>query len=307
MKTIPNGVYPTMVTPFTDDLRIDFDALAPQMDWYETHGVTGLFALCSSSEITHLSFDERMQLLRALMKVRRSGTAILASGHVETEPAAFTREAQAFAAEGIDGYVFISSRVVFKEESDETFLRRLEAAAKVLGDIPLGIYECPSPYQRPLTPWLIERLPDAGNFAFSKDTCCNLEKIKIKLQAAKGTPLKLYNANTATLLESLRAGCEGFSGVMGNYHPQLYTKMYECYAENPALAERIQKFLTTISRMRGRFYPAEAKYYQYLEGVPMGYACRCKETAEFDEQERAKVAQMREKTLAFEQEIAGKK
>ena len=304
MKTIPNGVYPTMVTPFTDDLEVDYDALAPQLDWYETHGVAGLFALCSSSEITRLRFEERLKILQTLMKARKPGTVMLASGHVETDPAAFTREAQAFAAEGIDAYVFISSLVVSKEDSEETFLRRLESAAKALGDIPLGIYECPSPYNRQLTPWVIERLPNAGNFTFSKDTSCRMEKINEKLAAAQGTNLKIYNANTATLLESIRAGCAGFSGVMGNYHPQLYAKLCEDYAEDPAKAERLQEFLTAAFRMRSGFYPGEAKYYQQLEGVPMGYACRCKDMSLFTPEERKKVERMREMTLAFEQEIA---
>jgi len=301
--TIPDGVYPTMVTPFTEDLRVDDGALPPLLRWYEDHGAAGVFAICSSSEITCLRFEERLHILRILMRARRPGTVILASGHVETEPALFTREARGFAAEGIDAYVFISSRVVGPGADEDEFLRRLEAAAKALGDIPLGLYECPSPYRRPLTPSIIKRLPGIGNFAFSKDTCCNLDQIKAKLEAAQNTGLKLYNANTATLLESLRAGCAGFSGVMGNFHPQLYAKLCECYGEDPALAERLQDFCNMAFRMR-QMHPVCAKYYLRLEGVPMGIASRAKDASLFTREQQLIIEHLRELTQQFEQEGA---
>jgi len=262
-----------MVTPFTGDLRVDYGALPPLLDWYEQRGVAGLFAICASSEIAYLSFEERRLILRALMRAKKPGTVMLASGHVESDPALFIREAQGFANEGIDGYVFIASLIAAKEEGEDAFLRRLESAAKALGDMPLGIYECPGPYKRLLPPETIRRMGDIGNFVFLKDTTCDVDKIKAKLPAAQGIGMGLYNANTATLLGSLRAGCAGFSGVMGNFHPQLYVWLCGHFEENPALAERLQAFLSEAFLMR-RAYPADAKYCLHREGVPMGWACR---------------------------------
>jgi len=302
MTGIPDGVYPTMVTPFTEDLQVDYEALPLLLEWYETHGAAGVFAICSSSEIAYLSLGERLGLLRALVRAKKPGTVILASGHVETDPALFIPQAQAIAAEGIDAYIFIASRVVPKEEGEDEFLRRLGAAAKALGDMPLGLYECPGPYKRYLLPETIRRLGSVGNFVFSKDTSCNLEKIKEKLSAAEGTGLKIYNANTATLLESLRAGCAGFSGVMGNFHPQLYARMCETYEAEPEQAQRLQGFLDTAFRMR-QCYPMDAKYYLQLEGVPMNWACRSRDTSAFGHEQRAIVERLREMTQAFEGEM----
>jgi len=299
-----------MVTPFTDDLRVDYDALPPLLDWYESRGVAGVFAICASSEIDYLSFDERLQILRALMRARRPGTVMLASGHVETDPAAFIRQAQAFAAEGIDAYVFITRRVA-PGEDEEAFLHQLEAAAKALGEIPLGLYECPGPFKRPLTPEIIRRLGSIGNFAFSKDTSCDLGQIEAKLAAAKedrqsaagSGGLKIYNAHTGTLLESLRAGCAGYSGVMGNFHPQLYARLCACYSEDPALAERLQEFLDRAFAMRCA-YPADAKYCLHREGVPMGWACRSRDAAAFTPEHQAQMEELMRLAREFGQSIA---
>ena len=299
---IPPGVYPTMVTPFTDGLQVDCAALPTLLDWYESRGAAGVFAICASSEINFLSFEERLRILRTLMRAKKPGTAILASGHVETDPAAYTRQAQAFAAEGIDVYVFITSHVAQGEDED-TFLRRLEAAAKALGDIPLGLYECPGPFKRTLTPEVIRRLGSMGNFAFSKDTSCDMGQIKAKLAAAEGTGLRIYNAHTGTLLESLRAGCAGYSGVMGNFHPQLYARLCACYDENQALAGRLQDFLDKAFFMR-RGYPADAKYCLHLDGVPMGWACRSRAAAAFTREDQEKMEALIRLTREFERSIA---
>ena len=64
IKNINNGVYPTMITPYTDENKIDFDAVLGIMDWYFRNGVDGIFAVCQSSEMFFLSFEERLELLR---------------------------------------------------------------------------------------------------------------------------------------------------------------------------------------------------------------------------------------------------
>ena len=63
LKTIPDGVYPTMVTPYTEDNKIDYVALKQLIDWYAERSVAGLFAICQSSEIFFLSFEEKLEIL----------------------------------------------------------------------------------------------------------------------------------------------------------------------------------------------------------------------------------------------------
>ena len=293
MTTVPDGVYPTMVTPFTEDLQVDTNALPPLMRWYEERGVTGVFAICQSSEIFYLSFEERLRILRGIMRTRSPGTVVLASGHTACGPRTQIAEAQAFIAEGIDAYVFISNRFAAENESDDIFLRRIEHAAKALPDLPLGIYECPYPYKRLLSPAVIRQLGGIANFAFLKDTCCDLAQIQAKLEAARQTGLKIFNANSATLLESLRLGCAGFSGVMGNFHPQLYARLCACWRDEPALAQRLQAFLGMASLAEAQQYPVNAKYAIALDGVPLGIHSRARDAGAFRRCEALQIEQLR--------------
>ena len=305
MTTVPNGVYPTMVTPFTRELQVDYGALPPLLRWYEARGVTGVFAICQSSEIFFLSFEERLRILREIMRAKAPGTVVLASGHTAYDPATQIEEARAFIAEGIDAYVFISNRFAAKEEDEDVFLRRIEHVAAALPDLPLGIYECPYPYKRLLTPETIRRLENIANFAFLKDTCCDLEQIAAKLEAAKITGLKIFNANAAMLLESLRLGCAGFSGVMANFHPQLYAKLCACWREEPALAEQLQAFLGMASLAEAQQYPVNAKYTIALDGVPLTNQCRARDAAQFRRCDEMQIEQLR--ALAMEIEASYQK
>ena len=63
----------------------------------------------------------------------------------------------------------------------------------------------------------------------------------------KGSNMKLYNANTSTLLESMKYGAAGYSGVMANFHPALYAWLLENWEKEPEKAEYLQDILTPCS------------------------------------------------------------
>ena len=55
MRTeFPKGVYPVMLTPFTEDNKVDYESLGRLIEWYIDAGVAGLFAVCQSSEMFFL-------------------------------------------------------------------------------------------------------------------------------------------------------------------------------------------------------------------------------------------------------------
>ena len=302
-KTIPDGVYPTMVTPFTEDNKIDYNAVEALIDWYAEKGVDGIFAICQSSEIFFLSFEERLELLRFVMKHTPKNISVVASGHVADDLSQQIEEAKAFVQEGIDAYVFISNRFAGETESDSIFLNNMEKAVGEIGDISFGIYECPYPYKRIMTPSVLKELASTGRFTFLKDTCCDPQMINEKLSAVEGMGLKIYNANSASLLETLKMGCAGFSGVMANFHPEIYSWLCKNYDKEPEKAKQVQAFLGFASLAECQMYPVNAKYYLSLEGVPMGYACRSKDASGFTLSRRMEIEQMRDITIAFKESM----
>ena len=292
IKTIPDGVYPTMITPFTADNKVDYNGVLGILDFYQKNGVDGIFAICQSSEIFFLSFEERLELLRFIMKNKPEGMSIVASGHTADDLDTQIYEANAFINEGIDAYVFIANRFAKQDEDSSVFLRNYEKMVSSIPEIALGIYECPYPYKRLMMPDVLRQCALDGRLRFLKDTCCNIGMIEEKLKAVEGLGLKIYNANSATLLESLRAGCAGFSGVMGNFHPELYSWLCKNYETEPEKAEQVQAFIAFASLAECQMYPVNAKYHMGLCGVEMGIDCRVKDASLFTDANKKEIKQM---------------
>ncbi|THF73422.1 dihydrodipicolinate synthase family protein [Cohnella fermenti] len=289
---VPQGVWPTMITPFRDNLEIDYGALAALIEWYKAAKVDGLFAVCQSSEMFFLSLEERVLLASFVVSQANGELPVIASGHVSERLEDQIAEIEAISATGIDVFVLLTNRLAKAEESDEVWRSNAERILAAFPDQQFGLYECPYPYKRLLSTSLLEWCASTGRFLFIKDTCCNVGILEERLRALKGTPLQLFNANSATLLDSLRLGAAGFSGVMANFHPDLYVWLTRNWQVQGERAERLQAFLGTASLIELQMYPINAKHSLQLEGLPLKLFSRTKDYTAFDPHARLIVSQL---------------
>ncbi|HIQ73532.1 MAG TPA: dihydrodipicolinate synthase family protein [Candidatus Cottocaccamicrobium excrementipullorum] len=289
----PNGEYPVMLTPFTDKNEVDYEALEKLVDWYIQNGVAGLFADCQSSEMFYLTLKERVEIAKAVKKFAAGRVPVVASGHISDRLEDQVEELTAIAETGVDAVILLTNRLAKKESSEEEWLEHLkELLSRLPGEIPLGFYECPYPYKRIISVENLKWCADSGRFYFIKDTSCDLQCIKGKMEVIKGSQLKLYNANTSTLLESLNMGAAGFSGVMANFHPQLYAWLCRNFDRQPERARLLADFLTVASLIERQVYPVNAKYYQKMVGNFNSIQTRSKDAGLLNETGMLEVEQL---------------
>ena len=50
-EVIPRGAVPVLMTPYTRNNQVDYDALDAMVEFYIKAGVAGLFTSCLSSEV----------------------------------------------------------------------------------------------------------------------------------------------------------------------------------------------------------------------------------------------------------------
>ena len=282
MMRISDGIYPVMITPFTADNRLDLDAVDRMVDFYARGGCQGLFAVCQSSEMFFLSEDERVELARRVVRASRGRMNVVASGHVSDRIEDQIRELERIAETGVDGVVMVSNRLAKEEESDDVFIANMNRILEALPQVTFGMYECPHPYKRLLSDRVLEAMAASGRFAFIKDTCCDAQLIARRIQLLNGR-IQLFNANCATLLDTLQAGAAGFSGIMANYHPDLFVWLYRSWRTQPEKARRLMAALSLLSGTERACYPVCCKYHMGLVGVPMETASRSRDASGFDE------------------------
>ncbi len=280
MRTIAKGIWPTMITPFTPDNGIDEKALEAMMNWYVQQGCDGVFAVCQSSEMFQLSLSERVHLAKRCVELAGDRIQVIASGHVSDGMEDQIEEIRAMWATGVRAVVLVSNRLAAQAEDDAVWIVHAQQLLDALPDVTFGMYECPYPYKRLITAETMTWMVRSRRFAFLKDTCCHVPTIDERLRIIRdctpaGTvPMGLYNANTMTLLESLRSGADGFCGVMGNLHPDLYQWLFQNYHKEPVRARDLQAGLTLLSGLEAHAYPVCAKKHMQDAGIPITLVTR---------------------------------
>jgi len=268
MKNLPEGLWPVMITAFKPDNTLDLDGIRKITDMYLAAGANGMFANCLSSEMFQLTREERLELTKTVVDHCKGKVPVVATGSFYKhgfENAEFIKEIYGL---GVEAVILISSILVEPEESDEILKRRFEEIMEETGDIPLGLYECPIPYKRVISPEMMKWLAEAGRFWYHKDTTCDAGAIKRKLDKIRGSHFQLYNADTPSALESLRDGAKGISPISGNFYPELYGHFLKLFNEGDEESlELLNTYLTVMDHLTHDFYPWSAKLFLEKRGM----------------------------------------
>jgi 4-hydroxy-tetrahydrodipicolinate synthase len=263
---------PVMITPFCDNLEIDYDALSLLIEFYLSAGVKGLFANCLSSEMFSITSTERLQLTRFVVKQVNGRVPVVATGSFGAtinQKAEFIKEIY---DTGISGVILITSHFAMPSDTDIQLLKNIETVLQYTNNIPLGLYECPAPYKRILSSTVFEQLIKTGRFIYHKDTCLDMDQIKAKLQQVPpGNMLEFYDAHTPNAMYSLQSGATGMSSISGNFYPEVMVWMCN-NANNPDKLEDVKWLQSELSRVDPLIhiaYPVSAKYFLRKRGLPV--------------------------------------
>lgn len=280
------GFVPVMVTPFKPDLSIDWGNFDRVTDFYAAAGADGYFANCLSSEMYALSPGERLAVTQRVVKHFKGKMPVVSTGSFGDtleEKAGFVKKIHDL---GTDAVILITGHMAAKSESDDVLIANLRKLVSLTGNIPLGTYECPSPYKRVLSPEVFQYLVDSKRFIYHKDTSENITNIAAKLRKTGKSSLKLYNAHTASAAASLREGGAGLSPISGNFYPEVITWLCK-NANNPVKKEEVdwlQSELAATEPLISKGYPLSSKYFLKKRGVPVELVCRLTRTLSKEQQ-----------------------
>jgi 4-hydroxy-tetrahydrodipicolinate synthase len=274
--SLSNGVWPTMVTIFKEDGSLDFSANAVLTRHFINQGANGLFAVCMSSEMFFLNTQEKVDLAVCVVEAAEGRIPVVASGHTSDSLRDQVKELSAIATTGVDAVVLVSNRCAAMDEDSDKLFSRMQMILNEVEASRFGLYECPYPFLRLLTLEELTRLSQDNRMAFVKDVSCDPVVQQQRAVAIKSSQLRLFNAQTATMLDSLRSGYAGYSGVMGNYHIDIYRWLQDNWDSGSDLVSQVQEWLTWAYTVHQGAYPISAKYHLGLEGLPVSLHTRSK-------------------------------
>lgn len=223
------GVITAMTTPFTDDDKVDVEALKEQVEFLIDKGVNCLYPCGTTGEMFNMTPEERELTAETVVKAAAGRvTVYIHVGAMTTkETIRLAQHAQRIGADGI-GVVTPG----FFGVKDKAMIRHYQqVSASVSEDFPIYLYCIPQCAANDLTVPVVEEIvKTCRNVIGIKYSLSDMIRLKDYLNVNGGNFSVLFGADRL-FLPSLTIGCEGTVSGCSGPMPEHFVNVYRAYRE----------------------------------------------------------------------------
>ena len=217
------GVMPAITTPFTEQLQVDHPFLATHCDWLLENGCSGIVALGSLGEGATLAYDEKMQVLRTLVKTAKGRVPVVAAVSALTTNEA-VRIAQSAADAGCEGLMVLPPYVYAGNWRE---MKAHVAAVISATSLSCMLYNNPVAYVTDFRPEQIRELAEEhANLAAVKESSTDVRRVSA-IRALLGERLSVFIGVDDAVVEAVGAGATGWIAGLVNAFPRESVDLYE--------------------------------------------------------------------------------
>ncbi|HZR89021.1 MAG TPA: dihydrodipicolinate synthase family protein [Bradyrhizobium sp.] len=282
MKVRPTGVIPPMTTPFREDGEIDFNQVAPQIDWMIGAGVHGLAAGGSTGEGHTLDHEEYRDLMAATVDATRGRVPVIAGIIVDSTRDAIKR-GKLVRDMNVAALQVTPVHYLFKPD-DEAMVSHFRRMADETG-MPIIIYNVvPWSY---LAPALLRRIMNEVPLVVGVKQSAGDLKLFADLMIMAPDKL-IYSAVDALMYPSYTLGAHGSIAAILSAAPHASVKLWDAVkAGDHVLALELHKKLLTLwNAIVSDNLPACTRHAQTLQGLPKTFSRAPMPQASAAQQER---------------------
>ena len=236
------GVYPAMVTPFTDEQEIDVEGMRSNIAYLEKGGVAGLVPCGSTGESATLSFDEHKKLVEITVDAA-SVPVIAGTGSNNTaEAVELTRYAQ---DAGADAALLIVP--YYNKPMKSGLIKHFSAIAQAC-EIPLILYNIPGRTGINMDPETISALAhEYSNVAGVKEASANFTQISNIIEISRGLEFSVISGDDGLTLPMMALGATGVISVTADILPKQMGRLAQlCLEGNFAKARDVHYQLAPL-------------------------------------------------------------
>ena len=218
------GVVPPICTPFTDSGEIDTASLERLLRYLIDGGVTGIFALGTTSETGALTDAQRTQVIETTVATVAGEVPVIV-GALASATNVVIEYAQQAQTLGVDAIVALSPYYhKFSEGEIANHFRVVKAAI----DIPLIAYNIPQMIGTELSSANVVTLAKEGVIAGVKDSSGNEASFRASVLNTRGIEgFSVFTGGEITVDYSMFAGAAGIVPGLGNVDPAGYRRLYD--------------------------------------------------------------------------------
>jgi 4-hydroxy-tetrahydrodipicolinate synthase len=204
-------VLTAMVTPFNDDLSVNYQAAGELAKYLVATGSDGLVVAGSTGEAATLSSEEKVKLFATVLAaVGDKATVIAGTGSNDTLASIkLTKEAEKL---GVHGAMLVGP--YYNKPPQEGFYQHFKAIAEATA-LPLIVYNVPGRTSSNILPATIARLAEIKNIVAVKEASGSLDQVS---EIVRSTPpdFMVYSGDDSLTLPILAVGGVGIISVAGH-------------------------------------------------------------------------------------------
>ena len=211
------GSIPALVTPFTDESKVDEASFASHVDWQITEGSAGLVPVGTTGESPTLSHAEHKRVVELCIEAARKRVPVMAGAGSNN-----TREAIELAqhAEKVGADAILVVTPYYNKPTQKGLFAHFSAVAQSV-KLPIYIYNIPGRSVVDMSPETMGALAKAhGNIVGVKDATGKVERVSEQRMTC-GSDFKQLSGEDATALGFNAHGGIGCISVTANVAPRL--------------------------------------------------------------------------------------
>jgi len=219
MNNVFTGSGVALVTPFTADMQVDFEALAALVEYQIENGTDFLVVQGTTGESPALSKEEKFDILQEVIEIN-DGKCKIVYG-VGGNNTAAVAESLADLPAGIDGILSVSPYY------NKPIQQGIVAHYKILADsteLPIILYNVPGRTGSNVLAETTLELAEVPNIVAVKEASGNMEQI---MQIIKHRPngFGVLSGDDNLTMPLIAAGADGVISVVANAFPALFSAM----------------------------------------------------------------------------------
>ena len=215
------GVFPAMLTPFTENDEIDFDFLEKNIRAQLDAGVTGLILAGSLGEASTLEQDEKMALLGFTVNVVKGRVPVVLT-IAEQATRAAVKLAEAAEASGASGLMVLPP-MRYRSDDNETVAYFKTIAGN--SSLPIMVYNNPVDYKIEVTLDMFEQLAKHDTIQYVKESTRDVTNIT-RMRNRFGERYRLFCGVDTLVMEELMLGADGVVGGLVDAFPEETVAIY---------------------------------------------------------------------------------
>ena len=218
MAILFKGAGVALITPFNEDLSVNYDKLGELIEEQIAGGTDAIISMGTTGEAATLSHEEHLEVIKyTCEKVAGRIPVIAGTGSNSTDTAIYLSvEAKKY---GVDGLLLATP--YYNKATQKGLIKHFREVAKAVGDLPILLYNIPGRTGINMNPETTAYLvKNVDNIVGIKEASSNFSAIAKLLSLMGDTPIDLYSGNDDQIVPMMALGGVGVISVLSNVAPR---------------------------------------------------------------------------------------